>query len=439
MGFATILPEKDVKSMPERVQEDQYKRAMLTSKQKDTRAEDLASIKAFDTYRYYLPVTNQLVENLVDYVRKPDYSSSEFQLMKAKATQLSQAAMQLKDTDDLAFKEYDDNPIYNDDVKTGYVEKYRSNATVEGLEQAAKTVPDKYWFLKEVGGSRFINEGEAFRAAIDKEFQDWLMTSEEGMNFQRQRFGNAINQFSSDFEKQKLKAFAKYDEATGRIVSKDADELIEAGVLVAFQQNPNTNRLIEDKSIEYMKNQGIEGPVTDEIRAEVLKSYLDPRAGVGQIEKGTKRTTASDFIPASQAQGRETKTTATKWLDSALTGDRNAWDFIKGSQYEGKTVIESEVSPDGTEVTIRLGDPVKEYMEGAQEVFLPTADGSGVETRFVMPSVTRTIDLTDRNRWTDEALLELYRGTVSTSQRPSFGEVRATVKPEKKIRKFDNF
>lgn len=439
MGFATILPDQRNPSMAEYVQQDQYRRGALAANQPDNRRKDLESIKNFDTYRYYNPVMSEAYEELVNYVKQPNYDQGEFLIKKNELAQLSQAQMQLKDYDDITFREYDDDKRILDEAKALYVQKYRSNGTLEGLKEAAKSTPNKTFFLNEIGGSDVINRSEAFKVAADTVLPDWMINSVEGRNLMQKRYGNSIFSFETEYQRTKAKAFAKYDEATGQIVAMNADELINAGVLEAFQQDPYTNRIIEDEAIALHKASGVEGPVPDALRAEVLKGYLDPRAKAGEVEKGTKRTTASDFIPASQAQGRETKTTATKWLDSALTGDRNAWDFIKGSQYEGKTVIESEVSPDGTEVTIRLGDPVKEYMEGAQEVFLPTADGSGVETRFVMPSVTRTIDLTDRNRWTDEALLELYRGTVSTSQRPSFGEVRATVKPEKKTRKFDNY
>lgn len=445
-GFATILPERRDPNMLDYVQRGMMHKAAQKRKEEEDKQKRMDDIKAHDAYRFYAPALTEQWMKLISDVGNETIDPISQKQRSVLLTQLSESSLQMKAEDERIQQMYKQNDMINEGTAfESFITRYRNDKTIQGLMEASQTQPDAEYFLKEVGGSANLNEANVMKNAVDTSFSDWMVDSEEGKDLLRQRFGYAINHMSREQLKIKAKAFASYDEKTGRVVAMDPDQLIEAGALDAFKAHPYSNRVIEDRAIALHEREGMEGPITDITRARVLKDMLAPFAQTGEVDKGIKDNYVSDRVPYQAYGDSQRKNKAVDWITDASRGEPEAWSFVEGGKYQGKMIIEAKPDAAGKSVDLVLGDPVAPNTKGAQQIMVPqrTVDKDGnvrvdAKPTWILPTEQKTIDLGNRRRWNDEALLEFYRGNVPSAKQPDYGEARAKQERRTKTGRFDN-
>lgn len=425
-GFATILPDRRDPNVFDYMERGMMQRAAQRRQGEEQRQKDLEKVKGFDTYRYYLPATTEMTNDLIGFVSQEGYNPAEFQRRVALYTQLSQAQMQMKDFDEITFKEYDDDARITDAAKEAYIGKFRKDSSMQGLMQAAKETPDKTWFTKEVGGSEFMNEPEVMKTAFDNKVIDWIQNSEEGEAFAVKYFGRSLRGISSENVKMKMRSIARFDEATGQFIVKNPDQLIQDGFLMAFQGDQFANRIIEDRAIERHKSQGLEGPVEDQTRAEVLAEMLNPYAKAGEMEQGTKMQIGRDYYNPGDEANAALAQRLYKKVESLIDMDKKApySGEVKDPVFKGYEFGDyklGDVVQDGTETYIEFQEKVvDEYgitkWEPRKDVFtidwiyktLPQSVASKFEKiAFDKGRITETGDFrskANKSGYTDEEL-----------------------------------
>lgn len=362
-GFATVLPESKQPNMFDYTSKAMLQDAAKKKREADDKAKALAKVEGFDTYRYYLPATSQMTDDLIDYVSNEDYDPAEYQRMLAKYKDLAQASHQLREYDELAFKEFDDDSRIKATVKPAYISKFHTDSSIEGLERTAKAPPpDKHWFLKETGGSIHVDETEAVKKTLEGPLLDWMVTSEEGNALAVKAIGKSLRTLTTEQSKVKMRSFAQYDETTGAFAVKDVEALLDGGALDVFMGDEVMNRVIEDKAIALHKEKGVEGPLTDETRAEVLRGILNPYAQQGEAEKGTKIQIGRDYYsPGDEANTAIAQRLYNK-IESLMDREEGAATdpVLKG--YEFGDYKLGDITSDGSETYIEYQEKV--YPEG---------------------------------------------------------------------------
>ena len=278
-GWATVLPERPHKSYASMLAKEMAGRRKLAEAEDKAREAALADLNGAKVGRMFHGVYRQELEQLVENAPKMD----SFQL-KSEVVKLRGFANATQSVD----KVFDENvkwaqqkavPVKLDEW-TKWHNKFYQNPSREIAEQWAQNPPDKTAFLREDGGSRYIDGNKAVKMVVKDNFDGFAKDVSE---WSRSGWEKAPIGYTADLRtfQTKVQAFSKYDEGTNSVVMKSGDELYKDGILEPFKQNEFTNRLLMDKAkAKIMEEKGVESvddaDVTDIDLADALAEELLP-------------------------------------------------------------------------------------------------------------------------------------------------------------------
>lgn len=278
-GWATVLPERPHKSYASMLAKDMAGRKKLADAEDKARKAALADLSGTKVGRLFHGVYRQEMDKLIE--KAPDMDSFT---LTSEVVRMKGFANATKDVDkvfdaNVKWAQQKNVPVKLDEW-TGWHNKFYENPTREIAEQWAQTPPDKTAFLREDGGSKYVDGNKAVKMVVKDNFDGFAKDVSE---WSRSKWDKAPIGYVADLRtfQTKVQAFSKYDEGTNSIVMKDASELLSDGILEPFKQNEFTNRLLIDKAkTMIMERTGAESvddvDVSDVDLAEALESELLP-------------------------------------------------------------------------------------------------------------------------------------------------------------------
>ena len=231
-----------------------------------------------------------------------------------------------------------------------YLNKFHEKNDLGSLEGSLDQEINSLGFLDEEGGSEYINQNEAISDVVKTTFNDFVKEKFQSPAF-RKRIGLGLFEMTQEQLDTEVKKFAEYDKDTGTIKVKDAQALIDEGVLSVFEQDPFTERIILDRAAEITG-----GEPTEEAKAQVLVELLQP-FNTGTVVDKTNVKTAREAVDFKERSQAKTTEESGKWLESARSGDPEAWDFLKGTKMFGGEIHNVEVNPKEKVVFLTIRKP----------------------------------------------------------------------------------
>ena len=338
-GFATILPDSDKPTVLDYAIKLEGQKARDNQLRQKQAQDGLKDIKNFESWRYYTPAINQRYTDLINDIKKGGIDPVDLKMRANELANLSNTSMQLQGEFKAAQGQYKSDKKVSG-AEEWYINKYHSNPTTDHLNNLSTQGVDPYKFLDEQGGSQYINSTEAFQDVINTSFKDFVKRKDE-TDPSRKYIGRGLQQVTQEQFESEFRSFAQIDPKTGNIAVKDIDQLIDDGVLSVFLEDPYTKRIIEDAAAA----KSGDGPVDDNVRAEVLRDMLAPRTG-GKTSNTKSFSTARENFDVNAGANRRADQGA-NWLKDARRSDPNAWSRLKetvtstGDRIKDVTVLDS--------------------------------------------------------------------------------------------------
>jgi len=206
-----------------------------------------------------------------------------------------------------------------------YIQRYHGDTSVDNLTKISSSPLNRYGFVDEKGGSQYINPTESFNDVITKSLGNWVESEVQNAVGKGQVVARGLMQFKSQHDTSKLKSFSEVvqekDPKTGQMVDKiqvkDADALIESGVLDLFEADPYTNRVLEDETDRIIGNSEVAPEDRERLKTQVLRNYLQPYGTSGKVTTENKTTQQSFkvFQPTGGGSGSDDKDKAQRIYD----------------------------------------------------------------------------------------------------------------------------
>lgn len=279
-GWATVLPERPHKSYASMLAKEMAGRRKLAEAEDKAREAALADLNGLKVGRLFHGVMKEEMDKLLE--EAPNMDSFE---LRSRVVQYKNFSYATQDVD----KVFDANvkwaqqktvPVKLDEW-TNWHNKFYANPNINIAEEWAQNPPDKTAFLREDGGSKYIDVNKAVKMVVKDNFDGFAKDDTE---WKRMKWdATPLGGYAADLRtfQTKVQAFSKYDPETNSVVMKSGPELYADGILEPFKQNEFTNRALIDKAkTMIMERTGAESvddaDVTDLDLADALEAELLP-------------------------------------------------------------------------------------------------------------------------------------------------------------------
>jgi len=316
-GLATILDSGETERTRARLSMDEQRKVAQQVADKERRDKQAEQLKNFDAWRVYQPALQKKYDDIANRLKKGELDPFTLRQELNSYAGQAQASMQLQDEWKQASADYEKNKKVLGNAADWYIQRYHGDPSVDNLTKISSSPLNRYGFVDEKGGSQYINPTESFNDVITKSLGNWVESEVQNAVGKGQVVARGLMQFKSQHDTSKLKSFSEVDPKTGKIQVKDADALIESGVLDLFEADPYTNRVLEDETDKMIGTSEVSPEERERMKTQVLRNYLQPYGSSGKVTTENKTTQQSFkvFQPTGGGSGSDDKDKAQRIYD----------------------------------------------------------------------------------------------------------------------------
>ncbi len=268
--------------------------------EQDKRAEQL---KNFDSWRYYSPALQEQYNAIAEDLKNGKIDNFELKSRLNDYATQAQASMQLKTEYDDAAKDFEKNKkVLGGAASEWYLNSYHANPTVDNLKKISASPLNRYGFLDEKGGSKYVNPTEAFRDVVENSLGGWV-ENEIAQAGKGKVVARGLMEFAESNDITKIRSFTEVDPKTGKIKVKDIDKLIDSGVLDLFEQDPYTKRVLEDRTDQVIGDQEVDPEERQRVKTAVLRDILQPYGSTGVVKSTDGKSFRNYSVPSASGGG----------------------------------------------------------------------------------------------------------------------------------------
>ena len=302
-GLATILDSNQTAQTQQRLDYQTQRRVaeqVRAKEQKDKKAEEL---KQADIWRMYQPALQQEFQGIVDDVKNDKVDLFEMRTRLADYVGKAKSSLDLKGEFDQTVQDYEKNKkVLTGPASQYYLEKFHGTPTSDNLKKISTEGLNRYAFLEEKGGSQYLNTTEAFKDVIEKGLPGWI-EQEVASAGKGKVIARGLMEFVGKNDISKLKSFTEVDPKTGKIQVKDADKLIDSGVLDLFEQDAYTNRILEDQTDAIIGTSEVSPEDRTRLKTQVLRQMIQPYGATGEVKSITDKKLSRYSVPSDSGGG----------------------------------------------------------------------------------------------------------------------------------------
>lgn len=302
-GLATILDSGETERTRARLSMDEQRKVAQQVADKERRDKQAEQLKNFDAWRVYQPALQKKYDDIANRLKKGELDPFTLRQELNSYAGQAQASMQLQDEWKQASADYEKNKKVLGNAADWYIQKYHGDPSVDNLTKISSSPLNRYGFVDEKGGSQYINPTESFNDVITKSLGNWVESEVQNAVGKGQVVARGLMQFKSQHDTSKLKSFSEVDPKTGKIQVKNADALIESGVLDLFEADPFTNRVLEDETDKMIGTSEVSPEERKRMKTQILRNYLQPYGSSGKVTTEGKTDFRSYSVPSPTGGG----------------------------------------------------------------------------------------------------------------------------------------
>lgn len=296
-GLATILDSGDTERTRQRLSVDQQRKVAAEVKAKEDRNKLAEQLKDFSAWRVYQPALQKKYDDIANRLKNGELDPFTLRQELNSYAGQAQASMQLQDEWKQASADFEKNKKVLGGAADWYIQRYHGDPSVDNLTKISSSPLNRYGFLDEKGGSKYVNTTEAFNDVIEKGLAGWVENETAKAIGSGKTVARGLMQFQTQNDLSKLKSFTQVDPKTGQIYVKDADQLIDSGVLDLFEQDGYANRVLEDRTDEIIGTSEVSPEDRQRVKTQVLRQMLQPYGAQGQYKSESKKDFRSFSVP----------------------------------------------------------------------------------------------------------------------------------------------
>lgn len=293
LGLATILNSDQTERTRQRLSVEQQQKIAAEVKAKEDRNKLAEQLKDFSAWRVYQPALQKKYDDIANRLKKGELDPFTLRQELNDYAGKAQTSMQLQDEWKQASADFEKNKKVLGNAADWYIQRYHGDPSVDNLTKISSSPLNRYGFVDEKGGSQYINPTESFNDVITKSLGNWVESEVQNAVGKGQVVAHGLMQFKSQHDTSKLKSFSEVDPKTGKIQVKDADALIESGVLDLFEADPYTNRVLEDETDKMIGKLEVSPEERERMKTQILRNYLQPYGSSGKVTSENKTTQQS--------------------------------------------------------------------------------------------------------------------------------------------------
>lgn len=301
--MATILDSGETERTRARLSMDEQRKVAQQVADKERRDKQAEQLKNFDAWRVYQPALQKKYDDIANRLKKGELDPFTLRQELNSYAGQAQASMQLQDEWKQASADYEKNKKVLGNAADWYIQKYHGDPSVDNLTKISSSPLNRYGFVDEKGGSQYINPTESFNDVITKSLGNWVESEVQNAVGKGQVVARGLMQFKSQHDTSKLKSFSEVDPKTGKIQVKNADALIESGVLDLFEADPFTNRVLEDETDKMIGTSEVSPEERKRMKTQILRNYLQPYGSSGKVTTEGKTDFRSYSVPSPTGGG----------------------------------------------------------------------------------------------------------------------------------------
>jgi len=302
-GLATILDSGETERTRQRLSVEQQRKVQEEVLAKDKKNKQLEGLKPEAVWRYYQPALQKEYQSIVDDLKNEKIDPFELKQRVAAYAGRAQTTIQLQDEYKNAAQDFEKNKKVLGGANDWYLNSFHGDPSISNLEKISSSPLNRYGFVDEKGGSQYINPTESFNDVITKSLGNWVESEVQNAVGKGQVVARGLMQFKSQHDTSKLKSFSEVDPKTGKIQVKDADALIESGVLDLFEADPYTNRVLEDETDKMIGTSEVTPEERERLKTQILQNYLQPYGSSGKVTTEGKTDFRSYSVPSPTGGG----------------------------------------------------------------------------------------------------------------------------------------
>jgi len=296
-GLATILDSGETERTRARLSMDEQRKVAQQVADKERRDKQAEQLKNFDAWRVYQPALQKKYDDIANRLKKGELDPFTLRQELNSYAGQAQASMQLQDEWKQASADFEKNKKVLGGAADWYIQRYHGDPSVDNLTKISSSPLNRYGFLDEKGGSKYVNTTEAFNDVIEKGLAGWVENETAKAIGSGKTVARGLMQFQTQNDLSKLKSFTQVDPKTGQIYVKDADQLIDSGVLDLFEQDAYANRVLEDRTDEIIGTSEVSPEDRQRVKTQVLRQMLQPYGAQGQYKSESKKDFRSFSVP----------------------------------------------------------------------------------------------------------------------------------------------
>jgi len=301
--LATILDSGETERTRARLSMDEQRKVAQQVADKERRDKQAEQLKNFDAWRVYQPALQKKYDDIANRLKKGELDPFTLRQELNDYAGKAQASMQLQEEWKQASADYEKNKKVLGNAADWYIQSYHGDPSVDNLTKISSSPLNRYGFVDEKGGSQYINPTESFNDVITKSLGNWVESEVQNAVGKGQVVARGLMQFKSQHDTSKLKSFSEVDPKTGKIQVKDADALIESGVLDLFEADPYTNRVLEDETDKMIGTSEVTPEERERLKTQILQNYLQPYGSSGKVTTEGKTDFRSYSVPSPTGGG----------------------------------------------------------------------------------------------------------------------------------------
>jgi len=302
-GLATILDSGETERTRARLSMDEQRKVAQQVADKERRDKQAEQLKNFDAWRVYQPALQKKYDDIANRLKNGELDPFTLRQELNDYAGKAQASMQLQEEWKQASADYEKNKKVLGNAADWYIQSYHGDPSVDNLTKISSSPLNRYGFVDEKGGSQYINPTESFNDVITKSLGNWVESEVQNAVGKGQVVARGLMQFKSQHDTSKLKSFSEVDPKTGKIQVKDADALIESGVLDLFEADPYTNRVLEDETDKMIGTSEVTPEERERLKTQILQNYLQPYGSSGKVTTEGKTDFRSYSVPSPTGGG----------------------------------------------------------------------------------------------------------------------------------------
>lgn len=302
-GLATILDSGETERTRQRLSMDEQRKVAQQVADKERRDKQAEQLKNFDAWRVYQPALQKKYDDIANRLKKGELDPFTLRQELNDYAGKAQASMQLQDEWKQASADFEKNKKVLGGAADWYIQRYHGDPSVDNLTKISSSPLNRYGFLDEKGGSKYVNTTEAFNDVIEKGLAGWVENETAKAIGSGKTVARGLMQFQTQNDLSKLKSFTQVDPKTGQIHVKDADQLIDSGVLDLFEQDGYANRVLEDRTDEIIGTSEVSPEDRQRVKTQVLRQMLQPYGAQGQYKSESKKDFRSYSVPSPTGGG----------------------------------------------------------------------------------------------------------------------------------------